>query len=92
MYITRNTTVQSATRVWVEKIPKKVKKFLRKAGEMFYQTNKVFLSGKKDLKPMQNTERKTEKPQTDKAVPSEVASSVVKESFLWLGFKRPSTY
>ena len=51
LYQTRHTTVQSATRVWVEKIPKKVKKYLRKAGEVFYQTDKVFLSGKKDLKP-----------------------------------------
>ena len=59
---------------------------------MFYQTDKVFLSGKKDLKPMQKTERKKKKPQIDKALPSKVASSVVKESFLWLGFKRPSTY
>ena len=41
---------------------------------------------------LQKAERNTEKPQTDKALPSEVASSVVKESFLWLGFKRPSTY
>ena len=41
---------------------------------------------------MQKTERKIEKPQTDKAVPSGVASSIVKESILWLGFKRPSTY
>ena len=71
---------------------KKGEKCLRKVGKVFYQTKKVFLSGKKDLKPMQKTERKTEKPQTDKALPSGVASSVVKESFLWLGFKRPSTY
>ena len=92
VYQTRHATVQSATRVWVGKIPKEVKNCLRKVGEMFYQTNKVFLSGKKDLKPMQKTERNTKKPQTDKALPSGVASSVVKESFLWLGFKRPSTY
>ena len=59
---------------------------------MFYQTKKVFLSGKKDLKPMQKTEIKTQKPQTDKALPNGVASYVVKESFLWLAFKRPSTY
>ena len=69
--------------------PKKVKNCLRKAGEVFYQKNKVLLSGKKDLK---KTERKIEKPQTDKDVPSGVSSSVVKESILWLGFKRPSTY
>ena len=75
-----------------KKYPKKVKNCFRKAGEVCYQTDKVFLSGKKDLKPMQNTERKTEKPQTDKALPNGVASFVVKESFLWLGFKRPSMY
>ena len=74
------------------KNPQKFKNCLRKAGEVFYQTDKVFLSGKKNLKPMQKTERKTEKPQIDKALPSGVASSVVKESILWLGFKRPSTY
>ena len=45
-------TVQYETHVWVGKIPKKVKNCLRKAGEMFYQTDKVFLSGKKDLKPL----------------------------------------
>ena len=50
MYQTRHATVQSATRVWVEKIPKKVKKWLRKVGEVFYQTKKLFLSGNKDLK------------------------------------------
>ena len=76
----------------MEKIPKKVKNCLRKAREVFYQTNKVFLSGKKDPKPMQKTERKIEKPQTDKALPRGVASSIVKESILWLGFKRPSMY
>ena len=75
-----------------KKSPKKVKNCLKKAGEVFYQIDKVFLSGKKDLKPMQKTERKTEKPQTDKALPNRVTSSIVKESFLWLGFKRPSTY
>ena len=92
MYRTRHAIVQSATHEWVEKIPKKVKKCLRKAGEVFYQTNKVFLSGKKDLKTLQKAKRKTKKPQTDKAIPSMVASSVVKESIIWLGFKRPSTY
>ena len=76
----------------MEKIPKKVKNCLRKIGEVFYQTKKLFLSGKKDLKPMQKTKRKTEKPQIDKALPSRVASYVLKESFLWLGFKRPSMY
>ena len=70
----------------------KVKNCLRKVGEVFYQTKKVFLSGKKDLKPMQKTERKTKKPQTDKALPSGVSISIVNECFLWLGFKKPSTY
>ena len=32
-------------------MPKKVKNYLRKAGEVFCHSNKVFLSGKKDLKP-----------------------------------------
>ena len=32
------------------KIPKKAKKYLKKAGEVCYQIYKVFLSGKKDLK------------------------------------------
>ena len=41
---------------------------------------------------MKKTERKIEKPQIDKALPSGVASFVVKESILWLGFKRSSTY
>ena len=76
----------------MEKIPQKVKNCLRKSGEVFYQTKKLFLSGNKDLKPMQKTERKTEKPQTDTALPSGFTSSVVKKSFLWIRFKRPSTY
>ena len=84
VYQTRHATVQSASRVWVEKIPKKVKQCLREAGEVFYQTYKLFLSGKKDLKIHKKAERKTKKPQTDKALPNEVASSVVKEIFLWL--------
>ena len=46
----------------------------------------------KGPKTMQKTEINQEKPQIDKALPSRVASSVVKESILWLGFKRPSTY
>ena len=74
------------------KNPKKAKKCLRKAGKVFYQTKKVFLSRKRDMKPIQNTGRKIEKPKTNKPLPSGVASSVVEESFLWLGFKRPSMY
>ena len=31
--------------------PKNAKNCLRKEREVFYQTDKVFLSGKKDLKP-----------------------------------------
>ena len=50
VYQTRHMTVQFVTHVWVEKIPKKVKKILRKVGEVFYQNYKVSLSGKKDLK------------------------------------------
>ena len=61
VYQTRHETVQSTTHMWVEKIPEKVKNCLRKAMEMFYQTKKLFLSGKKDVKPMQKTERKIEK-------------------------------
>ena len=50
MYQTRHVTLQSVSRVWVEKLPKKVKNYLRKAREVCYQTLKVFLSGNKDLK------------------------------------------
>ena len=50
VYQTRHATVQSATCVWVEKISIKVKNYFRKAGEVFYQAYKVFLSGKKDMK------------------------------------------
>ena len=52
----------------------------------------VFLSGKKDLKSCKNIERETEKPQICKAITNRVTNSVVKESFIWLGFKRPSMY
>ena len=38
------------------KVPKKAKNYLRKAGEVYYQTEKVFLSGKKDLKPYKKLE------------------------------------
>ena len=55
---TKHATIQSATRVWVKKIPKKVKNCLRKAGEVFYQIDKVFLSGKKDLKPCKRLKEK----------------------------------
>ena len=42
---------------------------------------------------MQKAERNQEKnPKQTRLVPSGVSSSVVKESILWLGFKRPSTY
>ena len=59
---------------------------------MFQQTQKVFLTCKKDLKLYKKAKRKKNKPQTDKALPSGVTISVVKESILQLGFKRPSTY
>ena len=39
-----------------------------------------------------NIGRNKNKPQKYKALPSGVVSSVVKESFLWLGVKRPSMY
>ena len=42
------------TRIWVEKLPKKVKNYPKKAGEVCNQTGKVFLSGKKDLKQCKN--------------------------------------
>ena len=45
-----------------EKGPKKAKNCLRKAWEVLYQIEKVFISGKKDLKPMQKTGRKTKTP------------------------------
>ena len=41
---------------------------------------------------MQKTGRKIEKPETDKALPSRVASSIVEVIFLWIGFKRPPMY
>ena len=59
VYKTRHMTLQSRKSRMGGKTPKKVKEFLRKAGEVFYQTKKLFLSVKKDLKPMQKTERKT---------------------------------
>ena len=43
-------------------------------------------------KTSQKAERKTKKPQKDKAFPSGVVGSVVKETILWIRFKRPSMY
>ena len=59
----------------------KVKKYLRKVGEVLYQTNKLFLSGNKDLKAMQKTEIQTEKPQIDKAFPSRVVKFCCKGKY-----------
>ena len=47
---------------------------------------------KRIVKAFEKTIRKKKKPQIDKALPSGVSNSVVKESILWLGLKRPSTY
>ena len=51
-------TVESRTYEWVGKGPKKAKNFLRKAREVYYQDEKVFLSGKKDLKPYKRLEER----------------------------------
>ena len=59
------------TRVWVEKIPKKVKNRLRKAREMFYQTNKVFLSDKKDLKQCKRLKERQRNPKQTRLSPVE---------------------
>ena len=50
MYKTTHVIVQSRKSLMGRKTPKTVEKFLRKAGEAFYKTYKVFLNGKKDLK------------------------------------------
>ena len=71
VYQTRHATVQSASRVWVEKLTKKVKKCLRKAGEVFYQTNKVFLSGKKDLKQCKRLKEIKRNPKQTRLSPAE---------------------
>ena len=71
MYQTRHTTVQFASRVWVEKLPKKVKQSLRKAGEVFYQTYKVFLSGKKDLKQCKRLKEIKRNPKQTRLSPAE---------------------
>ena len=71
MYQTRHMTVQSANHVWVEKLPKKVKKCLRKAGEVFYQTYKVFLSGKKDLKQCKRLKERQRNPKQTRLSPAE---------------------
>ena len=47
---------------------------------------------KEGLETLKKDEKNVDKPQTNKVLPCRVASFVVKESFLWLGFKRPSTY
>ena len=44
------------------KYPKKVKKCSRKVGEVYYQNDKVFLSGKKDLKPCKRLKERQRNP------------------------------
>ena len=61
-YQTRHVIVQTASRFWVETFHKKVKNFLRKVGEVFYQTYKVFLSGKKDLKQCKRLKERQRNP------------------------------
>ena len=78
--------------MWVGKNPKKVKNCLRKAGEVFYQTKKVFLSRRKDLKPYKSLEERHRNPNKTRLSLVESLVHVVKESILWLGFKRPSMY
>ena len=68
---TRYVTVQSATRVWLGKTPKKVKKFLKKAVKVFYQTKKVFLSGNKDLKTCKILKERQRNPKQTRLSPTE---------------------
>ena len=89
---TRHVTSQYATRVWVEKIPQKVKNCLRKAGGSVLSDLEGVPKWQERPENLQNPEGNTEKPQTNKALPNKVSCSVVKEIFQWLGFKRPSTY
>ena len=64
-------TVQYPTRVWVEKIPKKVKKWIRKEREVCYQTKKLFLSGKKDLKQCKRLKEIKRNPKQTRLSPAE---------------------
>ena len=61
-----------ASRRWVEKISKKVKNCLRKAGEAFYQNYKVFLSGKKDLKQCRRLKERQRNPKQTRLSPAEL--------------------
>ena len=88
---TKHVTFHYATCVWVEKLPKGSKTALGRQGKCAIRLISV-PKWKEGPETMQKTERKREKPQIDKAVPSRVANSIVKESILWLGFKRPSMY
>ena len=71
VYQTRHATIQSASYVWVEKIPKKVKNYLKEEGEVFYQTYKVFLSGKKDLKQCKRLKERQRNPKQTRLSPAE---------------------
>ena len=53
------------------KTPKKVKNCLRKAGEVFYQNYKVFLSGKKDLKQCKRLKKRQRNPKQIRLSPAE---------------------
>ena len=54
-----------------KKSPKKVKNCLRKAEEMFYQTDKVFLSGNKDLKQCKRLKEIQRNPKQTRLSPAE---------------------
>ena len=71
VYQTRHATVQSASRIWVEKLTKKFKNCLRKAGEVFYNIDKVFLSGKEDLKPCKRLKEIRRNPKQTRLSPME---------------------
>ena len=71
MYQTRHATVQYASRVWVEKLTKNVKNYLRKTGEVCYQTYKVFLTGKKDLKQCKRLKEIKRNPKQTRLSPAE---------------------
>ena len=47
----RVVTIEFGTCEWVGKCPKNVKKWAKKAEEVSYHDQRVFLSCKKDLKP-----------------------------------------
>ena len=71
VYQTRHATVQSASHVWVEKIPKKAKQCLKEAGEVFYQNYKVFVNGKNDLKQCKRVKEIKRNPKQTRLSPAE---------------------